>query len=325
MQQEECMHPGCDLPVKSAGWCNAHYLRQKNGKDMDALIKSRNKGKVCSQDQCQKPARSKGLCSMHAQRLRHGRDMNAPAQQPAKGQKCKYKQCGLPVVGNGLCSAHYQRNAKGKDMDTPIQQPQKGRTCEQEGCNSPARAKGLCVLHYERLKDGVPMDAPLRETVRNEGTCSWSGCERDQAKKNLCEVHYKRQWAGREMDAPVPSLTTHDMNRERNVMESGYVEVRRQGHFGEPKRSHDWYYEHRYEMERHLERPLQDKETVHHINGIRNDNRMENLELWTSSQPAGQRVIDLLNWADEIIARYEPELDKFQANGPGPDIYPHYS
>ncbi|MYC35657.1 MAG: hypothetical protein F4X66_01890 [Chloroflexi bacterium] len=108
-------------------------------------------------------------------------------------------------------------------------------------------------------------------------------------------------------------------------MDNGYAEVKRPGHFGRPKARRDWYDEHRYVMECYLGRPLQDKENVHHINGIRDDNRLENLELWTSSQTPGQRVIDLLDWADEIIARYEPELDKLQANGPGFDRHPRHS
>lgn len=59
-------------------------------------------------------------------------------------------------------------------------------------------------------------------------------------------------------------------------------------------------------MERILRRPLLPGETVHHKNGIRSDNRPENLELW-AHQPYGQRVGDLLAWARVVLERYEDE------------------
>lgn len=75
-----------------------------------------------------------------------------------------------------------------------------------------------------------------------------------------------------------------EARRERQVQ--GYIRLRL------PKGTSDQ--EHRWVMAQMLGRPLREGETVHHKNGVKDDNRPENLELWVGAPRFGQRAGDAL-------------------------------
>ncbi len=57
-------------------------------------------------------------------------------------------------------------------------------------------------------------------------------------------------------------------------------------------------------------RTIKKGETVHHINGNTLDNRFENLEIWRSGHPFGQRVEDKIKWCIDFLNEYGYQIEK---------------
>lgn len=116
----------------------------------------------------------------------------------------------------------------------------------------------------------------------------------------MCGTHY-RKW--RRHGDPLFVSTVHTRRKGKPIRRpDGYVHLYLPEH---PNARKDGKIaEHVKVMADRLGRPLVRGENVHHKNGIRDDNRPENLELWSRCQPSGKRVADLIRYANDLIAQY---------------------
>lgn len=140
-------------------------------------------------------------------------------------------------------------------------------------------------------RDFVPSSGHLRcPACRSRGTCECGNPkQRKSATCSDCRT--------------VAGTSNGNWGGGRSRHKAGYVVIWAPDH----PRAGSWPYvfEHILVMEDMLGRYLLPHESVHHRNGVRDDNRPENLELWTRPQPAGIRVSDAIIWAREILARYD--------------------
>jgi len=139
-----------------------------------------------------------------------------------------------------------------------------------------------------------------------DATCSVDGCEGRVVARSYCMRHYQRLRRNGFSELPaLPDGRSSKWPGGRRINEQGYAT------FFDGKR---YVLEHRMVMEEHLGRKLKRRENVHHMNGVRDDNRIENLELWVKPQPIGQRPEDLVRW---VVDEY-PDMVRALLDGSAP-------
>jgi hypothetical protein len=220
--------------------------------------------------------------------------------------------------------------------------------CIVDGCDNNKNAKGLCSSHYQLTRPKCHLIGCNRPVTRNSDECDTHRRKRNAGNRKccferchqiatrsgytICENHYRTRKALRciEPDCLWPQfckVTQRCLHHKRVFIDSVGSKFDLLRMFGLTEGYHKAkgyifrnirgtgikIQEHRAVMMQHLGRDLIKDENVHHINGVRIDNRLENLELWNKTQPSGQRVVDKIEWATELLAFYAPErLSKTQ-------------
>lgn len=223
---------------------------------------------------------------------------------------CTFEGCNRPHEAKGYCHSHYAQVKRGKlpclvRSHRPPGSPD--LPCEFNGCKNRSAygAGGLCLAHRRQTKSGGRI-RPISDRNRkcDNVRCSFVGCMRVARSKGLCPSHYNQHRRGLELRCIKP-------RQRRGWLHNGYKCVPAPEHPNSD--SSGTIREHVLVMSKVIGRPLYQHESVHHKNGVRDDNRPENLELWSRSQPSGQRVVDKVAWAQEILNLYADYISS--ANG----------
>ena len=163
------------------------------------------------------------------------------------------------------------------------------------------RDESIKKRYYEKNKEKIRAYQKQYRILNKEICCKRSKLsEEKNREKYLIKRREKyRKKHGIALDDPFRKRK----NGEGNIDSNGYKTITKRGHPNQMD-AKGRIREHIFVMSEHLKRPLFKHESVHHKNGDRLDNRIENLELWSKAQPPGQRVDDKINYFIEFLQAY---------------------
>lgn len=226
-------------------------------------------------------------------------------------RECAFSECERAVQHKELCHTHYEqlRIRKSLELLTPIHKyDSKSKYCGVTGCKNPRYV-----------------------SPSNNKRSSWCGSHKHARPVQSEDIKCQVEECPRAARVSVHSITgyceTHAKNPNAAVT-SGEAMINRSPEFwGKDKKGYlvkridgiD-YRQHRMVMEGYLGRALLPGENVHHKNAIKTDNRIENLQLWQVSQPAGSNLLDTMEYMRWYLKEHAEDEKRLLAAGAGKSV-----
>lgn len=231
--------------------------------------------------------------------------------------------CDSNAIARGFCQKHYYRFMKFGDPNIISRALNGSNIISSNGAiyihmpeHPNARGDGKVGQHYVIMSEnlGRPLykneyiihlngdhaDNRLEnlKLISKQKICIIDGCSQKTHGAEYCGKHYRRLL--KYGDPLISKFKNVRPNGTGAITSGGYIRIQH------PNKKGKTILEHRWVMEQFIGRELSSNENVHHKNGNKQDNKIENLELWIKHQPAGQRVEDMYYWAQQIINTYQP-------------------
>lgn len=181
--------------------------------------------------------------------------------------------------------------------------PSKGHKTTQKYC---CRKCGCNARH--RLSRGLP----IKNSLLHCAVCEKDFYQKRANNNQYCCHDCKRLAASRRLQGVSVKGPKKHIKGSGYITSQGYKILSRR-HPNSSKRGQ--ILEHVLVMATHLGRALRKDESVHHKNGVRHDNRLENLELWSKSthyrnQRWGQSLFDKVSYFIEFLESYGCVIEK---------------
>ena len=222
---------------------------------------------------------------------------------PCRSQ-CLVEGCDKPMCAGGLCAGHrFQMRKHGRIVSVDLREPRGDQsrrsapsdpltlTCQ--GCAKEFRVpSGIAVAKDGTITRKFCTKACMVATLDPKPTFKCERCGKVTVRRKqptTKSYNYEQKFCS--------TTCRHAAQFKGGFIDKNGYRIIQIGGRATP--------EHRYVMEQHLGRRLTPEETVHHKNdGSRTQNDINNLELWSSRHPKGQRIEDKVDFAIEILRLY---------------------